>query len=177
VRALGLVVALVVAASAQASLVQLNRGAGDGPPALDPYTQLLWLDPTGATTGSPVRARFGTDGAFEGFRRATRDEVATLWMNAGGVDIDLSGSFTEPSYLAAATLVGLINATQLFPIDGERIPSALDALAFVQPNAALDEARSALVLPVPEPSPVALLAVGLSALSAHTRRHDRSTPG
>ncbi|MDX1410273.1 MAG: hypothetical protein R3330_19115, partial [Saprospiraceae bacterium] len=72
----------------------------------DSETGLDWLD-LGLSTGKTVAyvsSQFGTGGAYDGFRHATRAEVLTLFHNAGIPDID-TGATTANNYLPVSRLI------------------------------------------------------------------------
>ena len=75
---------------------------------------MKWLDLTHSTyrTVSDVTTQFGVGGNFEGFRYATRDEIETLWNNAGiGVDTGATSvNFTPATNL----LTDFLGITQPF---------------------------------------------------------------
>jgi hypothetical protein len=71
---------------------------------LDTGTNLLWLDATETVNRSlaDVQSQLGAGGEFEGFRLATRDEIRTLFQDAG---LTLTDGFVNDT-----TLQGKIQA-------------------------------------------------------------------
>ena len=94
----GLLMAFVIGASSWLGLPQQAEAAIisalGGTVTLDGQTGLEWLDMT-ASTGfgyQEIQAELLPGGQFEGFRLATRNEVRTLWENAGATTIANSGN-------------------------------------------------------------------------------------
>lgn len=98
--------------SSWANLIERDRiyGSGDGLITFDTDTGLEWLDvPESAdySYDDIVANELGSGGVFEGFRHASREDVRTLFNNAGIDDINESRSYTYyDEILSLADLLG-----------------------------------------------------------------------
>ena len=101
----------VIASTAGATLVSGDSSFGPGTITADTQTGLVWLDLTESAglTHAQVLQELIPGGTFEGFRLATRAEVAGLFADAG---FDLSpatlGSFVPQNFDPAVALAALV---------------------------------------------------------------------
>ncbi len=124
-------IALLASAGVQAALVSQDSIYGPDSITLDTDTGLLWLDwsQTIGLSFDEVSAQLGEGGLYSGFRFATNDEVNTLWLNGGIVDvttegpIDFETDFTTDNFTGALTLITLLGDTGL----GGNLTEALTA--------------------------------------------------
>jgi hypothetical protein len=106
-----LVAGLLVAGAAGATLVSQDSPFGVGTLTFDTDTGLHWLDLTESAdfSHSQILQALGPGGIFEGYRLATRDEVAGLFTHAG---FDLSAAaiqnFVPQNFDPAVTLGGFV---------------------------------------------------------------------
>jgi hypothetical protein len=176
-----------------AALVQLDAvAAGDGLITRDTATGLEWLDLTATVQQSWVSMNvlLATDPFFSGFRRATGAEVHTLLANAGFATF---GTFNAANVPAATFLTGLLGDTMggLGSRHGSQglladtVPGPLpirvatyftDILVLGSLSGygdspdgvavtwyAFDDIGHFLVRPVPEPSTMLLVGLGIAA--------------
>ena len=182
--------------TAQAALISAQSDFGLDTVTVDTSTGLRWLDVTLSTDYSydEIQAQLGHGGMFEGFRLASRDEVSTLFSNAG---IPLvSGSFVAENYDPVRALMDLVGITGTDGNLGTGIPfdytvghmfdpvppregwvwvatlSAYDpnqtARASVSSSVPSDnqnDRHGSWLVAVPEPSTVVLILVGLLLLA------------
>ncbi|MEO0975059.1 MAG: hypothetical protein AAFX85_18380, partial [Pseudomonadota bacterium] len=120
-RLIASLVVLAVSTAAHSALVSQDSLYGPDTITFDTDTGLLWLDwsVTQGLSFDEATGELGAGGLFESFRFATNDEVATLWANAGIVDlttegpIDFGTDFTTANFVAAVTLITLLGDTGL----------------------------------------------------------------
>lgn len=129
------------AAAANASLIGLDSGYGEGSITLDSNTGLEWLDLlvtityTGTTSTccnsyNTVMNELGAGGIFEGFRYATRSEVETLLYASAGFDPVTTSPGNTPTQSdadAAVYLESFLGATKK-TIYGPYWSSIIDAV-------------------------------------------------
>ena len=109
------------AATVHAALVSQDSAFGTDTITVDTDTGLEWLDwdLTAGLSFDEVVVQLAAGGTYEGFRFATNDEVATLWVNAGIIDIvtegpvDVANDFTRANFLPARDLIELLGFTGL----------------------------------------------------------------
>ncbi len=94
-----------------ADLIPMNSSFGDDTITLDTETGNRWLDLTLSTPYSynSIQPELEVGGLFEGYRLATRDDVLTLWGNAG-IDTSLGG-FTIANFIPITELMALVGVT------------------------------------------------------------------
>ena len=93
---------------AKATLIQTDLSApGDGLLTYDSASGLEWLDLTETYSlfGRDVLANISGGGIWDGFHIATREEVSSLWSNAG---IPFFGGPARPLYNSVSNLVSLL---------------------------------------------------------------------
>ncbi|MEO0972333.1 MAG: hypothetical protein AAFX85_04500 [Pseudomonadota bacterium] len=116
-----LLLACFAGSLAHAALVSQDSAFGANTITLDTDTGLEWLDwdLTIGLSFDEVVAELAAGGAYEGFRFATNDEVGTLWINAGIIDIvtegpvDVPNDFARVNFLPARDLIELLGFTGL----------------------------------------------------------------
>ena len=119
------VIALVLSASVNAALID------NGMYTTDSSTGLDWLDltETHLRTYNDISSKFGTGEEFEGWRYATRTEVAGFWNAFGGDENHYNGWSTENNGLFAnvSSLWGVPYCNINFCNEGEGTLQALTA--------------------------------------------------
>ncbi|HSJ96574.1 MAG TPA: hypothetical protein VLC53_05865, partial [Myxococcota bacterium] len=109
--ALSAALLLALAAPASAELVSESSEFGEDTITHDTETGLRWLDLTESIIHSyaAILTGFDAGGEFEGYRFATDEEVATLWVNAG-IDTTVR-SFVPQNYDPVVALAELVGQT------------------------------------------------------------------
>ncbi|MDP6352586.1 MAG: VPLPA-CTERM sorting domain-containing protein [Alphaproteobacteria bacterium] len=104
--------------SARAILTELDLNtSGDKLITVDSVTGLQWLDITATQGQSYTESLSDPDVLAGGFRHATRDEVATLFINSGVADF--SNTFQASNFLGAIDLQSKIGVTGFVLISGQ----------------------------------------------------------
>jgi len=109
---IGLLAVCVAGEDVRAEITSRDSSYGADTLTLDSDTGLLWLDVTLSTAYSynEILTELLPGGAFDGFRLATRDEVATLWEHAG---ITVPSGFIADNYAPIRNLMEYVGITGL----------------------------------------------------------------
>ena len=109
---IGVLVVCVPGGDIRADITSRDSAYGPDTLTLDSDTGLLWLDVTLSTAYSynEILTELLPGGAFEGFRLATRDEVAILWEHAG---ITVPSGFIADNYAPIRNLMEYVGITGL----------------------------------------------------------------